>query len=92
VKKIGFSPERLFRVPEKTLIESSSLPVGRELKVRGSPAFEHVIPNEKVIDGVSQKGLLFDCLTTVSVMLERSESSQGGVDFDFDAFLHSGHR
>jgi hypothetical protein len=37
-----------------------------------------------------QKGLLFDCLTTVSVMLERSEASQGGVDFDFDTFLHSG--
>jgi hypothetical protein len=37
-----------------------------------------------------QKGPLFDCLTTVSVMLERSEASQGGVDFDLDTFLHLG--
>jgi hypothetical protein len=38
-----------------------------------------------------QKGPLFDCLTTISVMLERSEASQGGVDFDLDTFLHLGH-
>jgi hypothetical protein len=41
-----------------------------------------------------QKGLLFNCLTTVSVMLEQPDNSttpvgrhhQGGVDFD--TFLH----
>jgi hypothetical protein len=46
-----------------------------------------------------QKGLLFDCLTTVSVMLEQPDNTstpvgqhhQGGVDFVFDTFLHSGH-
>jgi hypothetical protein len=38
-----------------------------------------------------QKGPLFDCLTTVSVMLERSEASQGGVDFDLDTFFNSCH-
>jgi hypothetical protein len=45
-----------------------------------------------------QKGPIFYCLTTVGVMLEQPDNSskpvgqhhQGGVDFDFDTFLHSG--
>jgi len=37
-----------------------------------------------------QKGPLLNCMTTVSVMLERSEASQGGGDFDLDTFLHLG--
>jgi hypothetical protein len=38
-----------------------------------------------------QKGLLFDCLTIVGVMLERSEASQGGVGSNIFTFLHCGH-
>jgi hypothetical protein len=38
-----------------------------------------------------QKGPLFNFLTTVGVMLERSEASQGGVDHDNFTFLHFGH-
>jgi hypothetical protein len=37
-----------------------------------------------------QKGPLLNCMTTVSVMLERSEASQGGMDLGLDAFLHVG--
>jgi hypothetical protein len=48
----------------------------------------HQYENNILNMALVQKGLLFDCLTTVNVMLERSEASQGGVDFD--TFLHSG--
>jgi hypothetical protein len=37
-----------------------------------------------------QKGPLFSLLTTVGVMLERSEASQGGADPDNFTFLHFG--
>jgi hypothetical protein len=39
-----------------------------------------------------QKDLLFNNLTAVAVMLERSEASQCGVDFGFGAFLHYSHK
>lgn len=44
-----------------------------------------------------QKGLLFNCLTTVCVMLDTDiafspvgQHHQGGVDFDFNTFLYYG--
>jgi hypothetical protein len=39
-----------------------------------------------------QKGLLFNYLTLVGVMLERSEASQSGVDSDNFTFLHFGQK
>jgi hypothetical protein len=38
-----------------------------------------------------QKGTIVRSMTRVSVMLERSEASQGGVDSGIFTFLHLGH-
>jgi hypothetical protein len=38
-----------------------------------------------------QKDPLFNCLATAGVMLERSEASQSGANFDLSTFLHLGH-
>jgi len=35
-----------------------------------------------------QEGPLFNCLTNARVILERSEESQSGVDFNFYTILH----
>jgi hypothetical protein len=61
-----------------------------------SPLEDNLSPDIKVMSfellvmALVQKGLIFHCLTIVSVMLERSEASQGEVKSNNFTFLHPG--